>query len=79
MAVTHEGRQVSVNAQDAVLLARNPGYRVSDERLTVGLNVQSGVFSVRTPVFVQSLSVSSSGRRVCHPDEHSRPNMMRAA
>ena len=53
-AVTHEGKQVSVKAQNAVLLARNPGYRVSDERLTVGLNVQSGVLSVRAPVFVQS-------------------------
>ena len=29
VALTHEGNQVSVKAQGAVLLARNPGYRVS--------------------------------------------------
>lgn len=31
VSVTHEGKQVSVKAQDAVFLARNPGYRVSIE------------------------------------------------
>ena len=31
VAVTHEGNQVSVKAQDAVLPASNPGYRVSIE------------------------------------------------
>ena len=31
VTVTHEGNQVSVKAQDAALLARNPGYRVSIE------------------------------------------------
>ena len=31
VAATHEGKQVSVKAQDAVLLASNPGYRVSIE------------------------------------------------
>ena len=31
VAVTHEGEQVSVKAQDAVLPASNPDYRVSIE------------------------------------------------
>ena len=31
VAVTHEGKQVSVKAQEAVLLARNPCHKVSIE------------------------------------------------